>query len=749
MDSPSKQSLTGGPKLERLIARKIADYRPSDPSAPPVGSPLSNHSSKAFGTLDRDASGSFRVTGRDSIEEIQNITDYLGLSGGADALAIDVAAWDRGKERRKSFDRLGADAQTRSCSLGEMSSEKGRYFGREPGLRGQSPDSSPQQVCTANVYNAMSSMSSEDSFSSDGSKSSIEFPNMSLSPLNIGQVSVQEHKPMSTGVRVSEETEGISSGEPWLKLMRSKSEESSRPALPTDTKKCSSMKLNRSSLPPPPPIRLKPHVLSDSTYDILEGLAPEERRDLAIESIQTKQGIVSNSVHPDVKSKRTRVKRSAVNEPTYISSNYQSEVSYRPSDHGVEQAVPMGSRVEARHSNDARQQPQRGTSAQRPLNDVIEHTIPVTLDRPPQASLRVPSSVNYISVGRLAGDQIPPLYSHPESHRLNDVEHVISAIERATTMSTTEQATPRGTESWGAAAVGRFEDDDAVFEIQTWRKLEMLGSGSFGTVYEAMSAEGFYFAVKEVSLQDQGSKAQQCISQLEQEIEMLSKYQHENIVRYLGTEKERDKLYIFLEFVTKGSLASLYQKHELFESQIRRYTRQILYGLHYLHYNQIVHRDIKCANILVAANGKVKVADFGLARQISQIDALKSCKGSAHWMAPEVIDPRKTYSFPADIWSLGCTVLEMATRRPPFGDMEMHRALWKIAHGEAPSIPNDLSEDAQDFIGCCLQLNPDERPSAHELLAHRFVQHVGGSGNTPRHSFSGEATPGRLQDISN
>ncbi|KAH7439182.1 hypothetical protein KP509_04G048600 [Ceratopteris richardii] len=274
--------------------------------------------------------------------------------------------------------------------------------------------------------------------------------------------------------------------------------------------------------------------------------------------------------------------------------------------------------------------------------------------------------------------------------------------------------------------------------FNNWRKLEFLGSGSFGTVYEGLSEDGIYFAVKEVSLSDNDSKTQQSVTQLEQEIEFLSKFQHENIVRYYGTQKEPDKLYIFLELVTKGSLSSLYQKYNLFESQIRSYTRQILSGLKYLHDRKVMHRDIKCANILVDVNGKIKLADFGLAKQISQLDELKSCKGSAYWMAPEVVNPKQTYSLSADIWSLGCTVLEMATRRPPYGDLEWHRALWKVGHGEGPPIPEDVPEDAKDFINRCLETNPLKRPTAAQLLEHPFVKYAG-TGLTPKNSFDFES----------
>ncbi|XP_058089646.1 mitogen-activated protein kinase kinase kinase 1-like isoform X2 [Magnolia sinica] len=264
---------------------------------------------------------------------------------------------------------------------------------------------------------------------------------------------------------------------------------------------------------------------------------------------------------------------------------------------------------------------------------------------------------------------------------------------------------------------GRFKRS-----IRSWIRGGLLGSGSFGTVYEGISDKGFFFAVKEVSLLDQGSQAQQCIHQLEQEIALLSQFEHENIVQYLGTDKEEGKLYIFLELITQGSLASLYQKYHLRDSQVSAYTRQILNGLKYLHDRSVLHRDIKCANILVDASGSVKLADFGLAKETTKLNLLKSCKGSAYWMAPEVVNPRKTYGVAADIWSLGCTVLEMLTHQPPYSHLEWTQALFKIGQGEPPPIPSSLSRDARDFIHRCLRVEPDDRPSASELLSHPFVR---------------------------
>ncbi|XP_071736889.1 mitogen-activated protein kinase kinase kinase 1-like [Rutidosis leptorrhynchoides] len=259
--------------------------------------------------------------------------------------------------------------------------------------------------------------------------------------------------------------------------------------------------------------------------------------------------------------------------------------------------------------------------------------------------------------------------------------------------------------------------------IKNWQKGDFLGSGSFGTVYEGFNEYGFFFAVKEVSLLDQGTQGKQSLFQLEQEIFLLSQFQHDNIVRYLGTDKDESKLYIFLELVPKGSLANLYQKYRLRDSQVSTYTRQILNGLTYLHGRNVVHRDIKCANILVDVSGSVKLADFGLAKA-TKLNDIKSCKGTPYWMAPEVVNNRKNkgYGRAADIWSLGCTVLEMLTGRVPYSHLEGMQALFRIGGGELPTIPKNLSEEAKDFILKCLQVNPNDRPTAAQLLKHPFVK---------------------------
>ncbi|CAA3012186.1 mitogen-activated kinase kinase kinase 3-like isoform X2 [Olea europaea subsp. europaea] len=258
-----------------------------------------------------------------------------------------------------------------------------------------------------------------------------------------------------------------------------------------------------------------------------------------------------------------------------------------------------------------------------------------------------------------------------------------------------------------------------------WRKGRLLGRGTFGHVYLGFNCEsGQMCAIKEVRviLDDRSSK--ECLKQLNQEIDLLSRLSHVNIVQYYGSDLSEETLSVYLEYVSGGSIQKLLQEYGPFaEPVIQNYTRQILLGLAYLHGKNTVHRDIKGANILVGPNGEIKLADFGMAKPINSCPSMLSFKGSPYWMAPEVVTNTNGYSLLVDIWSLGCTVLEMATSKPPWGQYEGVAAIFKIGNSkDIPEIPDHLSPDAKSFIRLCLQREPSSRPMASQLLAHPFVR---------------------------
>ncbi|KAL7209975.1 hypothetical protein ACSBR1_031529 [Camellia fascicularis] len=217
----------------------------------------------------------------------------------------------------------------------------------------------------------------------------------------------------------------------------------------------------------------------------------------------------------------------------------------------------------------------------------------------------------------------------------------------------------------------KVKKDDAP-PIQ-WRKGELIGCGAFGRVYMGLNIDsGALLAIKQVSIAANSTsleKTQAHIRELEEEVNLLKNLSHPNIIRYLGITREEDSLNILLEIVLGGSISSLLGKFGSFpESVIRMYTKQLLLGLEYLHRNGIMHRDIKGANILVDNKGCIKLTDFGASKKVVELATMtgaKSMKGTPYWMAPEVI-LQTGHSFSADIWSVGCTVIEMATGKPPW-----------------------------------------------------------------------------------
>eukprot|EP01083_Nonionella_stella_P068185 180826_1 len=264
-------------------------------------------------------------------------------------------------------------------------------------------------------------------------------------------------------------------------------------------------------------------------------------------------------------------------------------------------------------------------------------------------------------------------------------------------------------------------------QMFSWKKGEILGQGAFGVVYLCLNeSSGHLMAVKQIQV-DPAQKDK--TESLRREIGVLSALQHPNIVQYFGTEYSKNVLNVFLEFVSGGSIATLLKKFGKFnEKLVQLYSRQILLGLEYLHMHRIVHRDIKGGNILVDNSGVCKLADFGASRRLSDTTIERpthSLHGTPYWMAPEVIK-QTGHGRQADIWSMGCTVIEMLTGRPPWYKFQTQvSALFHIAStNEPPEFPEDISDSGKDFILRCLERDPRKRPNASRLLQHPFIKDI-------------------------
>ncbi|KAH8757317.1 MAP kinase [Diaporthe sp. PMI_573] len=235
-----------------------------------------------------------------------------------------------------------------------------------------------------------------------------------------------------------------------------------------------------------------------------------------------------------------------------------------------------------------------------------------------------------------------------------------------------------------------------------WFKGQLIGKGTYGRVYLGMNATtGEFLAVKEVEVNPKAAggdkaKMKELVAALDQEIDTMQHLDHVNIVQYLGCERKETSISIFLEYIPGGSMGSCVRKHGKFEeSVVASLTRQTLSGLAYLHREGILHRDLKADNILLDVDGTAKISDFGISKKTDNIygnDKTNSMQGSVFWMAPEVIRSQgEGYSAKVDIWSLGCVVLEMFAGRRPWSKDEAVGAIYKIANGETPPIPEEVS----------------------------------------------------------
>jgi len=247
-----------------------------------------------------------------------------------------------------------------------------------------------------------------------------------------------------------------------------------------------------------------------------------------------------------------------------------------------------------------------------------------------------------------------------------------------------------------------------------------------GSVYRALDQRtGKVFAVKEVAVDQREEKARQFQAALENELEICKALRHPCIVSFLGYDRIDHKTFIYLEYMAGGSLQQvLVEFGALDESLVVTYTRDALRGLEYLHTQNpaVLHRDIKCGNILVDLQCHVKLADFGCSKMLDD-DMTHTMRGSIPWMAPEVV--KATGHGPsADIWSLGCAVIEMATACPPWGKFDNPvQAMAKIAMSkDLPVVPTCLSESGREFITTCVQRDKSARPCAAEALKLKFLQ---------------------------
>ncbi|GAB7351098.1 hypothetical protein MBLNU459_g1564t1 [Dothideomycetes sp. NU459] len=256
-----------------------------------------------------------------------------------------------------------------------------------------------------------------------------------------------------------------------------------------------------------------------------------------------------------------------------------------------------------------------------------------------------------------------------------------------------------------------------------YQVLEELGSGSFGVVYKAIEkSTGELVAIKHIDLEGSDDD----IREIQQEISLLSTCSSDHVTRYKASFVRGVKLWIVMEYLGGGSCLDLLKSGSFSEAQIAIVMRELLQGLDYLHSTGKIHRDIKAANVLLSDDGLVKIADFGVAAQLTNIKSQRlTFVGTPFWMAPEVIQ-EAGYDFKADIWSLGITAMELALGEPPHSQVHPMKVLFLIPKEKPPRLEGgSWSREFRDFVAQCLNKDPEKRPTAKALLKHRFITRSG------------------------
>ncbi|KAI9303351.1 kinase-like domain-containing protein [Cunninghamella echinulata] len=280
------------------------------------------------------------------------------------------------------------------------------------------------------------------------------------------------------------------------------------------------------------------------------------------------------------------------------------------------------------------------------------------------------------------------------------------------------------------------EREKAAAQVSTKKKVEQRIStmteaqimeklrNASGSVYVAISlATNTKVAIKQMDLANQPRK-----ELIVNEILVMKESQHPNIVNYLDSFLVQNAdLWVIMEYMEGGALTDVIDNNTMTEQQIATVCLETTAGLHHLHEQNIIHRDIKSDNILLNAHGQVKISDFGFCAKLTENRSKRATMvGTPYWMAPEVVK-QKEYGAKVDIWSLGIMAIEMIENEPPYLDEEPLKALYLIATNGTPTLknPEKLSRELKSFLAVCLCVDVRSRATAGELLQHPFLKKAG------------------------
>jgi len=255
--------------------------------------------------------------------------------------------------------------------------------------------------------------------------------------------------------------------------------------------------------------------------------------------------------------------------------------------------------------------------------------------------------------------------------------------------------------------------------------IRILGEGSFGKVYLMRDkVRRALVCVKIIKIKNIPKKEREATKM---EVDLLRRLNHPNIVRYNDSflSKNGESLCIVMEYCDGGDLASQIKaaKRNLFsESKILHWFVQMALGLHYMHTNKVLHRDLKTQNVFLLGNGRLVLGDLGISKVLDgTMDFAQTCIGTPYYMSPEIFK-NKPYSYKSDVWALGCVLYEMTTLNHAFDATSINGLAQKIIKGKYPPINTKYSKHLRDLITAMLNVEPRQRPDLDQILRKPFIK---------------------------
>ncbi|TFK22605.1 Pkinase-domain-containing protein [Coprinopsis marcescibilis] len=254
---------------------------------------------------------------------------------------------------------------------------------------------------------------------------------------------------------------------------------------------------------------------------------------------------------------------------------------------------------------------------------------------------------------------------------------------------------------------------------QLYHRLETIGKGAYGSVHKGKHIPtGNVVALKIIELDTPDDD----VADIQREVALLTQLRDApNITKYFGCYMDASRVWIAMEYAQGGSVHTLMKASKdgcIEEKYTAVIIREVLVGLNYLHKVPVIHRDMKAANVLVTASGKVMICDFGVSALLTTVSSKRTTlTGTPYWMAPEVIQGVSAYDTKADIWSLGVMIYEMIKGTPPHANLDKFIVMDLIPRTKPPRLQeSEGSKDMRDFMSFCLKESPHERLPAEELL---------------------------------